>query len=336
MKKENNNFQVLVQKFFLKWLITQRNVSPETVKSYRDSFRLFIKYLESAHKIKPSAITINCLEAEYIIGFLDFLEKERNNQAKTINNRLSAICSFMKYLSFEIPEYSGLLSRSLMVPFKKEDKRQMDFLTKSEYMALAEACDLNSELGFRDKLMLLLLYNTGVRVSELIGIKINDIIMDANGSPSYIHVNGKGRKERDVPLWKSTAEFLRKFMGFYATDSAGKLFINRTDDPLTRSGVRYRLKCLVEKASESAPSLKRKSITPHTFRHSVALNLLQSGVDISTIAIWLGHESILTTHKYMEADMEMKRRTLEKVHEPDDIPFHFRPDDSMLAFLDSL
>ena len=179
-------------------------------------------------------------------------------------------------------------------------------------------------------------YNTGVRISELIGIKIKDIIMDANGSPSYIHVHGKGRKERDVPLWKSTAEFLRKFMEFYEIDNVGKLFINRTDEPLTRSGVRYRLKCLVEKASKSTPSLKRKTVTPHTFRHSVALNLLQSGVDISTIAIWLGHESILTTHKYMEADMEMKRRTLEKIQEPSDIPYHFRPDDSMLAFLDSL
>ena len=170
---------------------------------------LFIKYLETHHKTEPSAITINCLEAEYIIGFL---EKERKNQAKTINNRLSAISSFLRFLSFEIPEYSGLLSRSLMIPFKKEEKRQMDFLTKDEYNALVSACDLNSALGVRDKLMLLLLYNTGVRVSELIGIKIQDIIIDANGSPSYVHIRGKGRKERDVPLWKSTATFLRNFM----------------------------------------------------------------------------------------------------------------------------
>ena len=276
------------------------------------------------------------MEAEYIIGFLDFLEKERKNQAKTINNRLSAISSFLRFLSFEIPEYSGLLSRSLMIPFKKEEKRTMDFLTKDEYNALVSACDTNSELGCRDKLMLVLLYNTGVRVSELVGIKIKDIITDTNGLPSYVHIHGKGRKERDVPLWKSTAAFLRNFMESHISDSTGKLFVNRTDGDLTRSGVRYRLKCLVVKTLESVPSLKRKTITPHTFRHSVALNLLQSGVDISTIAIWLGHESILTTHKYMEADMEMKRRTLEKIQEPSDISYHFRPDDTMLAFLDSL
>jgi len=223
-----------------------------------------------------------------------------------------------------------------MIPFKKEEKRTMDFLTKDEYNALVSACDTNSELGCRDKLMLVLLYNTGVRVSELVGIKIKDIITDTNGLPSYVHIHGKGRKERDVPLWKSTAAFLRNFMESHISDSTGKLFVNRTDGDLTRSGVRYRLKCLVVKTLESVPSLKRKTITPHTFRHSVALNLLQSGVDISTIAIWLGHESILTTHKYMEADMEMKRRTLEKIQEPSDISYHFRPDDTMLAFLDSL
>jgi site-specific recombinase XerD len=333
---QGQNFQALVQKFFLQWLMAQRKVSPETVKSYRDTFKLFLKYLEAFHKIKPSAVTVNCLEAEYIIGFLDFLEKERRNQPKTVNNRLSAISSFLKFLSFEIPEYSALLSRSLMVPFRKEEKRQMDFLTKEEYNILQDACNSKSELGRRDKLMLLILYNTGVRVSELTGLRIKDIILDSSGRPTYLHIYGKGRKERDVPLWKSTAEFLQKYIetnGIHGTD---KLFVNRIDGALTRSGVYYRLNQLVMKALDVAPSLKHKTISPHTFRHSVALNLLQSGVDIATIAIWLGHESILTTHKYMVADMEMKRRTLEKIQEPSDISFQFRPDDAMLAFLESL
>jgi len=336
MKQDMKSFQALTQKFFMRWLITQRNVSPETVKSYRDTFRIFIKYLERYNKIKPSAININCLEAECLLGFLDFLEKERGNQPKTINNRLSALNCFMRFLSFEIPEQSGMLSRSLMIPFRKEEKRQMDFLTKEEYQALADACELDSELGRRDKLMLLLLYNTGVRVSELIGIRIKDIITDANNLPTYIHIQGKGRKTRDVPLWKNTALFLRKYMDVHDADNNSKLFINRIDETLTRSGVRYRLNCLVKKAATTNPFIKRKSITPHTFRHSVALNLLQSGVDISTIAIWLGHESILTTHKYMEADIDMKRRTLEKLREPTEKPFEFKPDDAMLAFLDSL
>jgi len=246
MKQENKRFQTLLQKFFLQWMITQRNVSPETIKSYRDAFRLFIKYLEVAHKIKPSAVTVNCLEAEYILGFLDFLEKERQNQPKTINNRLSAICSFLRFLSFEVPEYSDLLCRSLMIPFRKDERRQMDFLTKEEYQALVNACESGSELGRRDKLMLLILYNTGVRVSELIGIKISDIIMDADGSPSYLRINGKGRKKRDVPLWKNTAVFLHKFIEIHEINN-GKLFVNRIDGELTRSGVRYRLSCLVKK-----------------------------------------------------------------------------------------
>jgi site-specific recombinase XerD len=335
---QGKSFQALLQKFFLQWLTAQRNVSPETVKSYRDAFKLFIKYLTAFHKIKPSAVTINCLEAEYIIGFLDFLDKGRGNQPKTINNRLSAIYSFLRFLSFEIPEYSGLLSRSLMVPFRKEEKRQMDFLTKEEYEALQDACDQKSELGRRDKLMLLILYNTGIRVSELIGLRIKDIVLDSSGRPTYLHIYGKGRKERDVPLWKSTAVFLGKYIKTdgICCDTDDKLFINRIDGALTRSGVRYRLSRLVAKALNATPSLKHKTISPHTFRHSVALNLLQSGVDISTIAIWLGHESILTTHKYMAADMEMKRRILEKTQEPCDISFQFRLDDAMLAFLESL
>ena len=335
--KDNKQFQNLLQKYFLQWLITQRNVSPETVKSYRDSFRLFIRYLEKCHKTKPSAITVYSLEAEYILGFLDYLKSERGNQAGTINNRLSAINSFLRFLSFETPEYSGLLSRSLMIPYRKEVKRQMDFLTKEEYQGLLNSCDLCTSLGCRDKLMLLILYNTGCRVSELVGIKTEHIIMDVDGLPSYIRIHGKGRKERDVPLWKTTAAFLRSYLDAQKIcDGDTKLFVNRTGDNLTRSGVRYRLCILVKKASEPAPSLNKKTITPHSFRHTAALNLLQSGVDISTIAIWLGHESILTTHKYMEADMEMKRNTLEKIHDIAENPYQFRPDNAMLSFLDSL
>ena len=212
----------------------------------------------------------------------------------------------------------------------------MDFLTKDEYLALLNACELDSALGRRDYLMLSLFYNTGVRVAELLGLKGKDIIRDAKGLPSYIHVHGKGRKDRNVPLWKSTAELLSTFIESHSTDDNAILFVNRTEGALTRSGVRYRLNRLVKMAVASTPSMNRKVISSHTFRHTVALNLLQSGVDISTIAIWLGHESILTTHKYMEADMEMKRRTLEKVEELGNNPFHFRPNDVVLAFLDSL
>jgi site-specific recombinase XerD len=336
MKRDSCNIQALIQKFFLKWLMGQRNVSPETVKSYRDTFRIFLEYLAKSHKIKPSAMTIDCLAAECLLGFLESLEKERGNSPKTINVRLAAISSFLKFLSFEIPEYSSLLNRSLMIPYRKFEKRSMDFLTKEEFKALIDSCELNTMLGRRDQLMLLLLYNTGVRVSELLGIETKDIVKGADGRPSYIHVRGKGRKERDVPLWKNTSEFMGRFMAEHEPESNPRLFVNRIDGALTRSGVRYRLQCLIKKAAVSAPSLSRKNVTPHTFRHTTALNLLQSGIDISTIAIWLGHESILTTHKYMESDLEMKRRTLEKLQEPGCSASSFEPDDALLAFLDSL
>jgi integrase/recombinase XerD len=336
MKSGKFSFQALLQKYFQQRMIAQMNVSHETIKSYRDTFRLYIKYLDNYHQITPTMISIEHLEAEYILGFLEFLEKTRGNQSKTINNRLSAIHSFIKYLSFEIPEYSGTLERGLMVPFRKEEKRQMDFLTKEEFNALLDVCDTDTDLGRRDKLMLVLLYNTGVRVSELTGLKGKDVRMDGNKSSAYIHIHGKGRKERNVPLWKNTAKYLLKYMGNHKILDADKLFMNYAGEELTRSGIRYRIDCLVKKASVNIPTLSMKTISPHTFRHSAALHLLQSGVDISTIAIWLGHESIETTHKYMEADMEMKRRILEKLEEPDFNSYHFRPNDSLITFLNSL
>jgi site-specific recombinase XerD len=315
--------------------MAQRNVSPETIKSYRDTFRLFFRHIETQHNIPPTKITIAQFDADYILGFLAHLSNERNNSSKTINARLAAIHSFVKYLVFEIPEYSGLLNRTLMVPFRKTEKQQMEFLTEDEFAALKSACKTDSALGRRDMLMILLLYNTGIRVSELLGLKISDVFIDDQCAIAYICVHGKGRKDRSVPLWKSTAKYLSDFIDHKYSDS-NSLFINSTAGNLTRSGVRYRLDCLQKIASAIAPTLAMKKITPHTFRHTTALRMLQSGVDISTIAIWLGHESIITTHKYMEADLEMKRKTLEKMGDPGSSSFHFTPDASIIAFLDSL
>jgi integrase/recombinase XerD len=335
MKPRRNSFQFLIQKYFLQWMMAQRNVSPDTIKSYRDTFRLYLQHIETYCKVPPSSVTIHNFEAETILSFLDSLERDRRNQPNTINNRLAALHSFLKFLSFELPEYSGLLTRSLMIPFRKEEKRQMEILLKEEFQAMQDVCE-TTVLGRRDKLMLLLLYNTGVRVSELISIRGRDIQIDSNGIAAYIRVHGKGRKERDVPLWKNTAKFLYEYLSTNHIRENDKLFMNCTENELTRSGVRYRIDCLKKKAAVSMPSLLKKNVTPHTFRHTTALHLLQSGVDISTIAIWLGHESIITTHKYMEADMDMKRQILEKMSEPSQKNYHFIPEDSVLTFLDSL
>jgi site-specific recombinase XerD len=308
----NSTFQDMLQKFFLKRMMSQKQASPETIKSYRDTFRIYIEYLSAVHRCPPHKLEIRHIEAEYILGFLDYLVRERGNQTKTINNRLAAIHAFLHFLSFEKPEYSATIQRSLMIPFRRAEKRQIDFLTIEEIDALLDACSMKEALGRRDRMMVLILYNTGIRVSELLSLRCRDISFDGSGTAGYIHVMGKGRKERSIPLWKTTASYIRKYIEEHSLNQEEKLFINHTGDELTRSGVRYRINCLAEKAQKTFPRLKSKTISPHTFRHSTALHLLQSGVDISTIAIWLGHESINTTHKYMEADIDMKQKTLEK------------------------
>lgn len=332
---KNHDIQTLIQKYFLQRLMAQRNVSLETVKSYRDTFRLYLRYMEQNHRVPPTKMTIAHFDAEHILGFLAYLDEERGNAPKTINNRLAALHSFAKYLIFELPEYSGLLSRSLSIPFHKSEKRQMEFLTEDEFEVLKGACKTDTALGCRDMLMLLLFYNTGVRVSELVGLRLCDVHISSQ-KDAYIRILGKGRKERCVPLWKNTAEYLADYIRDNVCYEDSKLFANNVDGGLTRSGVRYRLDCLQKKAAEVCPSLAKKNVTPHTFRHTTALRMLQSGVDIAFIAIWLGHESIITTHKYMEADLEMKRETLEKMGKPGNSAYHYTPDESVMAFLDSL
>ncbi|HHU77182.1 MAG TPA: tyrosine-type recombinase/integrase [Firmicutes bacterium] len=317
-------------------MINQKRVSPETIKSYRDTFRIYIEYLNVVHKCPPQKINLEHIEAEYILGFLEYLDQKRGNQTKTINNRLAAIHAFLQFISFERPEHSATVQRSLMIPFQKTEKRQLDFLTKEEVDAFLEACPMKEILGRRDRMMLLILYNTGMRVSELVSLRCRDIIFDGSGITGYAHVRGKGRKERNIPLWKTTASYIKKHIKEHGLKPDDKLFINHMGDELTRSGVRYRINCLKERAQKITPGLKAKKISPHTFRHSTALHLLQSGVDISTIAIWLGHESINTTHKYMEADMEMKQKILEKIAEPSVSGYRYKPPKDILSFLAAL
>ena len=207
---KNNDIQALIQKYFLQRLMAQRNVSPETIKSYRDTFRLYLRFIDTHCGVPPAKMSIAHFDADHILEFLSHLDKERGNSAKTINNRLAALHSFAKYLIFELPEYSGLLSRSLKVPFRKDEKRQMEFLTEDEFAALKSACETDTALGRRDMLMLLLLYNTGVRVSELVGLKLGNVHIDSQGTAAYIQVHGKGRKERYVPLWKSSRRLFER------------------------------------------------------------------------------------------------------------------------------
>lgn len=332
-----NEFQYLLQNFFLKWMMGQKKVSASTIQAYKDTFRIFLKYMHDEHGVKASSINMEVINADAIIGFLHYLENNRKNSCKTVNNRLAAIKSFMEYVSYECPEYSGSVRKVKAIPFRKVEKKEVCYLTKEEMDSLLNACDTESPEGRRDYLMLLLLYNSGMRVSEMISIQGKDAHFSDNGK-CHLRIMGKGRKERVVPLWRTTTKCLSDFMHENEVQDNDYLLSGRNVKHLTRSGVRYRIDCIAKKAAPSCQSIKNKSVTPHVFRHSTAMSLLQSGIDISTIAIWLGHESIETTHKYMVADIKLKERALDKLHEPqsNETGNRYHATEDILQFLNSL
>lgn len=332
---KNNSFQSLLQRFFLERLMNQVNASPCTISSYRDTFRIFFRYMKDEKKCTPSQVTIDMVNAENIIDFLNYIENVRNNSIKTRNNRLAALHSFMEYVSFQAPEYLSIIQRVMSIPFKRAETKTIHYLVMEEVESIMNVCDLSCWLGRRDRIMMAILYNTGVRVSELVSIKNKDVILNQNGTGS-IHVIGKGRKERTIPIWKTTKSYLTEFLKETGSTSENYLFTSQHGDKLTRSGVTYRLDCLVKTAALNCSSLLKKHVSPHVIRHTTAVHLLESGVDISTIAIWLGHESIETTHKYMVADLRLKEQALAKAKEPNVTGFRYKPSVDILNFLDSL
>lgn len=331
-------FAPLLEKYFLTYLITQKKASPRTVATYRDIFTLYLRFAASSYGIAPDRIEMKHFSLDYLAAYGTYLETERNCAASTVNLRISAIKSFLKYAAVEAPEYSGIIRKSLSLPTRKTDKQVMAFITKEEYESMLYVCSGPDPLALRDKMMLMILYNTGCRVSELVSLYVDDISVEPDGTSS-IWFMGKGRKERITPIWKSTAMFIDSYIRRLSLGSNSRLLSNNRNENLTRSGVGQRITTITEKAVKLCPSLKRKNVTPHTFRHSVAMNLLQAGIDISTIAIWLGHESIETTHKshkYVVADIEIKRKAMEKLEETSNSTFNYKPSRSLLAFLDSL
>lgn len=334
---KNSDFQSLIQKFFLERLMNQQKVSPCTIQSYKDTFRILLKYNHDEFGTRADAITMETINADNVIGFLNYLENNRKNKCKTVNNRLAAIKSFMEYVSYECPEYLGIIRKVKAIPFRNVEKKEVSYLCKEEIDLLLNACKTTTLDGKRNYLMLLLLYNSGMRVSEMISLKGKDVIISSNGK-CHLRIMGKGRKERTVPLWQTTTQNIIDYMSDNCIKNSDFLLSGRNVQHLTRSGVRYRIDYIVKIASENHPSLKKKSITPHVFRHSTAMSLLQSGVDLSTIAIWLGHESIETTHKYMVADLELKENALKKLHEPEssNVGSRYHATNDVLQFLNSL
>lgn len=326
-------FPSLLQDFFCQRLIAQRQASPRTVASYRDTFRLLLSYATARSKKTASALTLADLDAPLILDFLDHLEQERHNSVRTRNVRLAALRSFLHYAALQDPTMLSVIHQALAIPTKLFDRPLLGFLSREEMEAILAAPDRSTWSGHRDHVLLRTMYNTGARVSEIIAVRVGDLTLDPSAS---VHLHGKGRKERAVPLWKTTAKCLKEWRPRIEGSAGAPLFPNRHQGLLTRSGVEDRLRAAVKSAAAQHPSLATRRISPHTLRHTTAMHLLQAGVDLSVIALWLGHESIETTHQYIEADLQMKERALEKLQDPPSKTLRFRASDSLLAFLDRL
>lgn len=331
--KTNTTFPGLLQSFFTDRLMRQRQASPNTIASYRDSFCLLFEFAQQRLKKTPQNLTIKDLDAPFIGAFLDYLEKNRGNSASSRNVRLAAIHSFFKYIALHEPNHSALIQRVLAIPNKKYARKPIDFLTRPEIEALLTVPDQSRWAGRRDRTLLLLAVQTGLRVSELIGLTCQDISLSRG---AHVRCKGKGRKERCTPLRKESVAALRVWLRERNGEPLNPLFPNARGGPLSRDGIEYLLAKHAAIARKKCPSLQKKRISPHVLRHSVAMDLLQHGVDRSVIALWLGHESVETTQMYIQANLKLKEQALAKTAPLDVRTGRYRPDNYILTFLKSL
>lgn len=322
-----------LEAYFTDRLICQRRASPHTIASYRDTFRLLLAYIQRTTGTPPSRLAITDLDAATIGAFLQHLEQERANTARTRNIRLAAIHSFFHYCALRHPEHAALIQRVLAIPRKRAEKRTVTFLTPKEVQALLDAPNRSTWAGRRDHALLLTAVQTGLRISELLGLTRADTQL-ATGA--HVRTVGKGRKERVTPLTKQTITVLRTWLRDTVDQPGSPLFPSRDGGTLTRDAIERRLAQHVTTAQQACPALRSKRVTMHTLRHTAAMNLLTAGVDTSTIALWLGHEQERTTHIYLHADLELKQRTLDRIAPPEGRPGRYRAPDALLAFLDGL
>lgn len=327
------SFPSLVQQFFTEYLVAQRAVSPRTVAAYRDALVLFLDFAHRASGKAPTALRLADIKADMILAFLDHLELERHNAVRSRNLRLTALRTFLKFAARRDVSSLHVVEGALAVPMKRFEQPMVGFLTREEMMAVLGQPG-KSWTSRRDHLLLALLYNTGARVSEIIGVRVADVVLDG---AARVHLHGKGRKQRSVPLWKSTTQEIRAWLRrnpLLHGDAA--LLPNRNGQAMTRSNVVQRLEIAAARAATQHSSLAKKRISPHTIRHTTAMHLLQSGVPFNIIALWLGHETTTTTHRYVEADLAMKKKALSRLEAPHIQMGRFRAPDSLMRFLEAL
>ncbi len=321
-----------VQRFFGEHLQRQRNLSPRTVAAYRDTFRLLLRFLQQRYRLQPHQAPLSVLTAKRTLAFLHYLEEQRHNHIRTRNARLAALRSWGHYLVDNLgPELPAATRQILAIPAKRCSKRLLGCLQRDQIQALLSATD-HGWTGRRNHLLFLLLYNTGARVSEITALRVRDLSLTDG---AHVQLQGKGRKQRSIPLWTGTRQLLRQWIRTNHLSPDSPLLPNRFGEPLTRWGVAWQLRRLIDRARLHCPSLQGQAISPHTLRHSTAMHLLQSGVAPEVIALWLGHESPNTTHLYVEADLEMKQRALDKMQPPSRRPRRFQLTDRLVRFLES-
>lgn len=324
----------LIERFFTERLMRQRNVSPNTIASYRDTFRLLFVFAKEQLGKSPSTLDLHDIDAPFVGTFLDHLEKNRSISVRTRNLRLTAIRSFFNFVAFEEPAYSAHIQRVLAIPSKRHDTRQVHFLTRPEIEALLAVPDRSRWIGRRDHALLLLGVQTGMRVSELVGLD-RDAVYLAQGA--HVRCFGKGRKERCTPLTTTAIAILKEWLQEPIRREARALFPSIHGGHLSVDAVQYLIGKYVAVAGDRMPSLKQKHVTPHILRHTAAMELLQAGVECSVIALWLGHESVETTQVYLHAHLALKEAALARLSAYDGgTVSRFQPDDKLLAFLNAL
>ena len=327
------SFPALLQGFFTRRLMQQRQASPHTIGSYRDSFRLLLQFAQQHLGVAPQRLKFEQIDAPLIASYLDDLQASRGIGAASRNLRLTAIRSFFRYASFEMPANAAQIQRVLAIPNKRCTRAQIGFLTRAEIDAILLTPDLRTWSGRRDHALMLMAVQTGLRVSEITGLCRPAVCL---GTGAHVRVVGKGRKERSTPLTKTTADVMQAWLREITNSDDAILFPSARGTRLSADGVQYLLSKHVARARQTCPTLANKHVTPHVLRHTTAMELLQAGVERSVIALLLGHESIETTQIYLDANLEMKQAALDKVEPQAGRIGRFRPQDQLLAFLKAL
>ena len=322
-----------LQAWFTDRLIAQRNASPHTIAAYRDTLRLLLDYAEHRLGHEPCQLDIAELDAPLIVGFLDHLEHHRANSVRTRNLRLATIRSLFRYAQHRHPEHAEDIQRVLAIPAKRADRAIVTFLDEGETQALLDAPDRATWTGRRDHALLVTAVQTGLRASELTGLRCGDVQLTTG---PHVRCAGKGRKNRITPLTPTTAAILEVWLAERAGHPDEPVFPTSRGGRLSRDGLDHRLGKYIDIAAQRCPTLQEKHVTPHTLRHTAAMRLLHAGIDTTVIALWLGHERVETTQIYLHADLALKERAIARTTPPHTVPGRYKPPDTLLAFLDAL